>query len=165
MKTLLILRHAKSSWKDEKLDDHDRPLNKRGQRDAPRMGKLLRKEDLLPDFILSSSARRARETIEAVVEESGYGGDIYLSHELYAFEPQPYLEALQQLQVDYPSVLLVGHNPALEGLVEMLTGESESLTTAALAKIELPIDGWQELTDETEGKLINIWRPRELGES
>ena len=76
MKLLLILRHAKSSWKDPDLDDHDRPLNKRGRRDAPRMGRLLRKEDLLPDLILSSTAVRARMTAEMVADASRYRGPL-----------------------------------------------------------------------------------------
>ena len=71
MKTLLILRHAKSSWRDTSLDDHDRPLNERGRRDAPRRGQLLLEESLLPDLILCSTAARARRTAEIVVEASG----------------------------------------------------------------------------------------------
>nr|NIL98123.1 hypothetical protein [Planctomycetales bacterium]NIP70269.1 hypothetical protein [Planctomycetales bacterium] len=71
MKTLLLLRHAKSSWDDSALDDHDRPLNKRGKRDAPRMGQLLVQQDLVPDCILTSTARRARKTAEAVAKACG----------------------------------------------------------------------------------------------
>ena len=76
MKTLLVLRHAKSSWKEDSLPDRERPLNKRGQEDAPKMGALLRKQDLLPDLVLSSPALRARSTAELVIEESGYDGEV-----------------------------------------------------------------------------------------
>jgi phosphohistidine phosphatase len=162
MKTLLILRHAKSSWKDVRLGDHERPLNQRGQRDAPRMGRLLREEDLVPGLILSSSAERARQTAEAVAEESGYPGELQLSRELYAAGPEAYLEALQALAGEPESVLVVGHNPGLEELVEMLTGEAVRLPTAALAQVALPIQRWQELSEEVQGELANLWAPREL---
>jgi len=76
MKTLLILRHAKSSWKNPGLADHNRPLNKRGKRDAPRVGRLLRDKNLTPDLILSSTAKRALDTAEAAAESSGYEGEI-----------------------------------------------------------------------------------------
>jgi phosphohistidine phosphatase len=76
MKSILVLRHAKSSRKDPDLTDHNRPLNKRGKRDAPRMGRLLKKEDLVPDIIISSTAIRARATAEAVAKASGYRADI-----------------------------------------------------------------------------------------
>ncbi len=97
MKTLLILRHAKSSWKDDNLPDRERPLNKRGQEDAPKMGALLRKHDLLPDLVLSSPAQRARSTAELVIDESGYEGKAEYREELYSFDAEPYLEALAGL--------------------------------------------------------------------
>ena len=165
MKTLLILRHAKSSWKNAGLADHDRPLNKRGEQDAPRMGSLLREQGLIPDLIISSSARRARMTAEAVVEESGYNGEVRFSRELYGAGPEAYLEALQILDDKHLCVMIVGHNPDLEELLEILTGDVEVLPTAALAQVELDIDLWHELsfeTDELQGKLIALWRPREL---
>ena len=82
MKTLLILRHAKSSWKEQDLPDHDRPLNKRGKNDAPRMGKLLKDEDLIPDLIMSSTAVRAKKTAELVAKACKYKGKIVLNHSL-----------------------------------------------------------------------------------
>ena len=166
MKTLLILRHAKSSWKNAGLADHDRPLNKRGERDAPRMGSLLREEMLVPDLIISSSARRARMTVEAVVTESGYSGEVRFSRELYAAGPEAYIETLQALEDGLECVMVVGHNPDLEELLEMLSGEAEILPTAALSQVELDIDHWQDLpieADNPPGKLVALWRPRELG--
>jgi phosphohistidine phosphatase len=162
MKTLLILRHAKSSWKDESLPDHDRPLNKRGKEEAPRMGRLIRELGLTPDLILSSTAKRARTTAELVAEEAGYEGEIILSRDLYATGPDAFIEALAGLEDAYQRVMVVGHNPGLEELLEALTGEYQPLTTAALAQVRLEIDRWNELTDDVEGKLINVWVPKEL---
>ncbi len=162
MKTLLILRHAKSSWKHSELPDFDRPLNKRGKRDAPRMGELLRQADLLPELILSSSAQRARQTSQAVVDASGYPGEVRWLDSLYAAPPESYLEALRGLDDGLQSVMVVGHNPGLEELLEELTGAAESLPTAALAQVLLPIQRWSELDDEVSGELVQIWLPRQL---
>ena len=117
MKTLLILRHAKSSWKNTGLADHDRPLTKRGKRDAPRMGRLLRDENLTPDLIVSSTAKRALDTAEAVAEASGYEGEVESRPEFYMAGPEAYLRALRALSDDYECVMVIGHNPGLEELV------------------------------------------------
>jgi len=162
VKTLLVLRHAKSSWKDPYLADHDRPLNKRGKQAAPLMGELLQSQDLLPELIISSTARRAVQTAELVAEYSGYERQIHYSRDLYAADPQAYIEVLQLLTGDYDCVMVVGHNPGLEDLIEMLTGEWERMPTAALAQVELPLESWQELSDESSGRLVNLWRPKEL---
>ncbi|MFC2055040.1 histidine phosphatase family protein [Chloroflexota bacterium] len=162
MKTLLILRHAKSSWKETGVTDHDRSLNKRGRRDAPRIGDLLREEGLVPDMILGSSAKRAKRTAEIVAEESGFGGDIMFSRELYAAWPESYIDVLNIQPDHYDCVMVVGHNPGLEELLLTLTGEAERMPTAALAQVTLPIDSWRELSYETSGALVKIWRPREL---
>jgi phosphohistidine phosphatase len=162
MKTLLILRHAKSSWKDGSLPDHDRPLNKRGKADAPRMGALLRREELLPDLILCSTAKRARTTAKLALKESGYEGELRLDRELYSFDAEPYLEALAEVEDGHRCVMVVGHNPAMEDLVEILVGHFERMPTAALAHIDLPIERWSELDEEVEGELVDLWRPREL---
>jgi phosphohistidine phosphatase len=162
MKTLLILRHAKSSWKNPGLADRDRPLNQRGKQDAPRIGQLLRDERLTPDLILCSTAQRARDTAEAVAEVSGYEGEIEFKPEFYVGEPEAYLRALRGVSDDYQCVVVVGHNPGLEELVETLSGEAETMPTGALAQVSLPIQRWRQLEGETEGKLINVWRPREL---
>jgi phosphohistidine phosphatase len=162
MKILLILRHAKSSWKRTELPDFDRPLNKRGKSDAPRMGELLRQMDLLPDLILSSSAQRARQTTQAVVDASGYGGEVRWLDSLYAAPPESYLEALRGLDDSLQRVMVVGHNPGLEELLEELTGASETLPTAALVQVMLPIQSWSELDEDVSGELVQIWQPRQL---
>jgi phosphohistidine phosphatase len=161
MKTLLILRHAKSSRDDPDLDDHARPLNDRGERDAPRMGKLLRELDLVPDRIVSSTAVRARTTAEAAAKASGYDGKVDLESALYLAEPEEYLEVLRRTPKKVKSVMVVGHNPGLERLVEVLTREREELPTAALARVSLPIEDWKDLK-ASKGKLEGVWRPKEL---
>ena len=162
MKTLLILRHAKSSWKYEDLTDFDRPLKKRGIHACHKIGHLLRVQDLVPQHILSSSARRAHDTAELVAEECGYENDIHFTRDFYAAGPKAYIEALHRLDNHYVRVMVVGHNPGLEILLEELTGQIERLPTAGLAQVRLPIAKWQALTDMTEGKLINLWVPRQL---
>ena len=162
MKTLLVLRHAKSSWNDSALDDHERPLNQRGRRDAPRMGKLVREYGVIPDVVISSDAVRARLTAEAVAEAFRYGGEILLDPHLYLAGPAEILPLLQRLRENAETVMIVGHNPGLEQLVEQLTGKQQDLPTAALAQIGLPIDRWRDLKRSTRGTLVGLWRPGEL---
>lgn len=163
MKTLLVLRHAKSSWNDSALGDHDRPLNTRGQRDAPRMGELVRGQRLTPDVIISSDAVRALLTAEAVAEAAGYEGEIVLDPLLYLADPDDILEVLRTVgERDAGIVMIVGHNPGLEELVAQLTGEQHDLPTAALAQIVLSIDRWRDLNASTRGTLVGLWRAKEL---
>jgi phosphohistidine phosphatase len=162
MKRLLILRHAKSSWKEPGLDDHERPLNKRGKRDAPRMGRLLKDEDLLPDLILSSTAARARATAEMVVDASRYKGPLVFTPDLYEAVPQAYVNALRGLDDQVESAMVIGHNPGVQQLLRTLTGTEPTLPTAALAKVELEISTWSELDQSAQGTLVQLWRPKEL---
>jgi phosphohistidine phosphatase len=162
MKTLLILRHAKSSWDDASQTDHERPLNRRGARDAPRIGALLEEEALMPNCILGSTAVRVRETVELVVHHSRYRGKIEFRPELYLARPETYLAVLRELPDDCSTAMVVGHNPGLEDLLAGMIGEEEHLPTSALAKVEIDIDHWRQLDDRTPGKLIHLWRPKEL---
>jgi phosphohistidine phosphatase len=162
MKTLLVLRHAKSSWSDSALDDHERPLNERGRRDGPRIGELLREYGLIPDIVISSDAVRAQLTAEAVTEAAGYGGEILLDHRLYLASPADILSLLEIGPETAETIMIVGHNPGLEELVEQLTGELHDMPTAALAQIVLPIDRWRDLEPSTRGTLLGYWRPADL---
>lgn len=160
MKTLLLLRHAKSSWKHPELADHDRALNKRGKRAAPLMGALLEDENLIPDLVLCSSAVRAHHTALLVAKACNYMGKIEQTRRLYLAEPQAYIEGLRQVADDHARVLVVGHNPGLETLIETLTGEAIVMPTAALAYIELSLKSWRDLDMNTECRLVNVWRPK-----
>jgi phosphohistidine phosphatase len=161
MKTLLILRHAKSSWKFPDLTDHDRPLNRRGKRDAPRMGRTLKERKLVPDLVISSTATRAMDTASAVAKNSGYKGKRIKFESLYAAEPAAYLAVLREVADNYHRVLIVGHNPGVEELIEMLTGEIHIIPTCTLAQIEFDIEKWSTVlrrrTDR--GRLIEIFEP------
>ena len=161
-KTLFVLRHAKSSWKDDSLPDHDRPLNSRGVGDAPRMGAFMQKQGMEPELILTSTARRARRTAALVVENSNFGGELRQVRDLYHAGPEEIIELLRRVPDDYARVMIVGHNPGLEDLLEFLTGDWERMPTAALAHVTLPILRWRDLDDETEGRLLHLWTPREL---
>jgi phosphohistidine phosphatase len=165
MKTLLLLRHAKSSWKDNDLDDHERPLNKRGKKDAPKMGRLLRNEDLMPDLIVASSAQRCRKTAERIIENSGYRGETRFSGELYEADAGKLRDFVSRLDDRCNRVLLIGHNPGLEEFLEPLIEAYTPLSTAALAHLELPLDSWSQVNGESRGTLVRVWQPRELEES
>jgi phosphohistidine phosphatase len=163
VKSLLILRHAKSSWKHPELTDYDRPLNKRGKNDAQQMGKLIRKEKLIPDLIMSSSSTRAYATAKAVAKACDYNEEIILSRSLYDVpDPKAYLKAIRNLDDKHSRVLIVGHNPSIEELLEILTGEIHMMPTCSLAALDLKIDRWsyiEEGYEITKGKLAGIWLP------
>ena len=162
MKTLLLMRHAKSSWKETDLADHERPLNKRGQKDAPRMGSIVADHELVPQRLLSSTAVRARQTAEAVAETAGFRGEVDYLDKLYLAEAEEYIAALRELPDTTERVMVIGHNPGLETLLQILSGRIESLPTAVIAHLVLPIQRWSELTPDTNGEIVDIWRPKEL---
>ena len=162
MKTLLLLRHAKSDWDNSELADYDRPLNGRGRRDAPRMGQLLAQHDLMPDLIVTSAARRAATTAELVALAAEYAGDIHYTEELYLADPETFLDVARDTPDGVVRLMLVGHNPGIEELVSELAGHDESMPTAALACFQLAVDRWSDLNDETAAELLHLWRPKEL---
>jgi phosphohistidine phosphatase len=162
MKTLLVMRHAKSSWKKPSLEDHDRPLNKRGRRAAPRMGKLLLAENLVPDKVLCSTAVRAVDTARLVTEACEYHGPVQSLRELYLAAPETYVDALQQLGEAAGRILLIGHNPGLEQLVEGLAGRQVELPTAALVLIRLPVERWGATRLDGRAEVVQSWSPKSL---
>ena len=164
MKTLLLMRHAKSSWKDESLSDHERPLKKRGRKDANRIAKELKKNDLLPDIILSSSAVRARETVAILNEKLEYKHKVLYSDELYMGEPQDFINILSKLNNEYNTVMMVGHNPGLEAYLQIIDGEIEAVPTGGLGYLVLVLDDWKDISLDTMGDLIDFWKPKELRE-
>jgi len=164
---LYILRHAKSDWESYAKTDFDRPLAKRGKKDAPAMGKWMRKHDFVPDFIISSPAERAKQTILAVVEELGISKkDIHFNEKIYMADVATLLQVLQDCPRKANQVMLVGHNPGLDELLQFLvndpplTQNGKLLTTASFARISLPRD-WTQLERHC-GNLVSITRPKDI---
>ena len=149
MKTLLILRHAKAKRGPEYSSDANRPLSKQGKEDAIRVGQVYREMGLLPDTVLSSPAKRARQTAERFCQAAGYAGEIHFRDKLYSGGLSEHVAALRELPDTAQIALLVGHNPALEELLTYLTLQSASLPTAALAQVELSIASWAALGQGT----------------
>lgn len=162
MKTLLILRHAKSSWKDSGLPDFERPLNTRGRRAADLIGTFMKRKKLQPDLVLSSTATRARETIGLVVKSAYLGVDVRYDQRLYLAGAATLIDVISQIEEERNRVMLVGHNPGLEELVARLTGVDEQMPTAALARISLDISSWVEIAKVAHGRLEWLVKPREL---
>lgn len=126
------------------------------------MGELIKQQGLLPDRILSSTARRAYETAQIVAQYSGYDRKIQFIEDLYHAPPASYLKVLAKLPDELDCVMVIGHNPGLEELIEVLTGRCEVFPTAALAHVVLSIDTWHDTRNSNSGTLINVWRPRKL---
>ena len=157
MKTLLLLRHGKSSWKDSTLSDHDRPLKKRGRAAAAQKGQLLRELDLVPDHILTSSAARAVATTELAVQSAKYLGEVEIVPALYHADPRSLVAIVSRVPARFERVLVVGHNPGLEDWLTLLIGRRQLLSTATLVEVQLPVDSWLDLMPDTRGTLKNIW--------
>lgn len=160
MKTLLLLRHAKSSWK-KPLPDHERPLNRRGKRQVPQVARWLREESLVPDVVLCSTARRARRTAELLLRHGACAGEIRLTPDLYDVDAEEHLEVLSRLESGYNRVMLIGHNPGLLELLRQFAPQVEALSTAAVALLQFDIDGWSQLHTGVPARLDRLWRPDE----
>lgn len=157
MVTLLILRHGQAA-PEESGTDHDRPLTAAGKRAADEVGAFLRDEQLVPDCIISSDARRARETARRVAAGAHFGGAITELEELYLAEPEAYIMALNRLAGSAERALIVGHNPGLEALALILTADPISLPTAGLVVCALPIPDFSALSLEVRGKRTGFVR-------
>jgi phosphohistidine phosphatase len=157
MKTLLILRHAKATSKGHNLSDHERPLDELGKDDALRMGKLIKDKDIIPSFIISSTALRAKTTAEIVAKGCSYEGDIVLDHSLYEAKPKDYLSILGTLSDRHNTVLIVGHNPVIEETIQMLTDSADvvAIPSCALAHLSLSIEKWSDLSSKSKTKQLH----------
>jgi phosphohistidine phosphatase len=163
VKRLFLLRHAKSSWEDEDLPDHDRPLAPRGRKAAKRIAKHLRSEGIAPALVLCSSSRRTRETLDRI----GLDGDVRIERDLYGASASQLLERLRRVPDSTDSVMLIGHNPAVQELALELAGGGERLPdverkfpTCALATLTLP-DSWDDLRAGS-AELVAFVRPKDL---
>lgn len=161
MKTLYLLRHGKSSWKDEALADVERPLNGRGRRSSQAVGAFLKREKIIPDLVLSSSAIRARQTADIVMEAAKLRTDLRFDERIYEAGAQRLLEVVRQIEKSEKSVLLVGHNPGLEEFLKMLTDADETMPTGTLSKIAIRASNWADIGDKG-ATLEWIIKPKQL---
>jgi phosphohistidine phosphatase len=146
MKTLFLIRHAKSSWGDTALPDEDRPLNERGRRDAPKMGERLAKRDVKPDLILSSPAMRAVKTAEIIAKKLDYRRkDIVVDDRLYAVGADDLLDVIHKLSDKLDRVMLFGHNPELTELAHRLSSKITHMPTCAVAEFTFDAKSWSKI--------------------
>jgi phosphohistidine phosphatase len=162
-KHLALMRHAKSSWGDPDIADHDRPLNARGRQAAALVGRHLR-QAARPDLVLCSSAARARQTLELL--ELTDASDVLIEDQLYGATPAGLLSRLRMLPNSAGSVLVIGHNPGIEDFTRTLDRDRlasvQKFPTAAVALLHLPIPTWRDL-DSGAGRLDEFVTPRDLG--
>lgn len=170
MKTLYLMRHAKSDWTDSSQPDHDRPLNDRGREAAPMMGAHLQEGGHQPEVVICSTATRTRETLEALLEQLDVEPAVHLDPQIYLASPGEMLEVLRELPDTVDSALMVAHNPGTAILADALCSEGPAsglnsmrykFPTAALAIIEMDVNGWDEVRTDC-GRLIEFKRPRDL---
>lgn len=161
MKTLFLVRHAKSSWDDPALADKDRPLNERGKRDAPKVGERLAKAGAKPDLILSSPAKRALTTAEIIARKLGYKRkNIVVDDRLYAVESEILLDVIHQLDDGAECVMLFGHNPELTKLAHRLSGKICHMPTCAVAELTFDVKLWKRI-GEVSPSMVAVGHPRE----
>lgn len=162
-KQLLICRHAKSSWDDASLSDVERPLNKRGRRDAPEMGRRLAERGLLPDLILASHATRAWTTAEAYADRLGYPPDrIQVDPGLYTATAASLLALVRALEPRLGRVLLVGHNPECTSFANLLGNlDLDNLPTGGIVALEFHTRSWQEILPG-QGQLLFVDFPKNV---
>jgi phosphohistidine phosphatase len=171
MRTLLLLRHAKSDWNESRLDDFDRKLAPRGRDAAPKIGRWLAENGLFPDVALVSSARRAQETWDLAAPQVGGRTDTRRERALYLATPGEILAVLGAVDPAARCVVIVGHNPGFESLAGMLAGAgsdadaaanlARGFPTAGLALFAVDSETWRDVATASV-RLVRFVRPREL---
>ena len=164
MRTLTLVRHAKSSWKDASLRDRDRPLNKRGQRDAPKMGRRIEAAGIRPSLIISSPARRAWTTAKIVAREIGYPTEfMQREDDLYLASLDRLLDVVAAQDKGFMNIMLFGHNPGFTDFANFLVpGLTHNLPTAGVVSVEIDQDDWN-LYEQPETKLlVHDWPKKHL---
>ncbi len=160
---LVILRHAKSAWDSDAATDHDRPLNKRGRRDAPRIAAEIVELGWAPERVISSDAARARETWERMESLLGKKAKkVVFTRTLYHGGLPEVREVMRDIKKKVATVMLVGHNPGWEDVLCTLTSGTHRLTTCNAALVSISADSWEDALAQTSWKLEHLLRPKEL---
>ena len=162
-KTLILVRHAKSSWDSPGLDDRERPLNERGKKDVPRMGKFLSDKGIRPGLITSSPAVRARKTAEGIAKELGFKkSEVRIDERLYTFDEDALLRVIWGLDDGLDEVMVVGHNPAVTALLNRLTRAGvDNVPTCGAAVVEIRSGSWAG-ADDGRGSLVSFDYPKNI---
>jgi phosphohistidine phosphatase len=160
MKKLFLIRHAKSSWEDHLLSDHDRPLSDKGKADAPKVANILKSKDVLPDLVISSSARRALKTAKIFSSTLNYSTEkIEINTSIYEATTQQLINVVNKIDDKYETVLIFGHNPGFTVLANFLGDKSiVNMPTSAVAQLELNISSWKDAQIHC-GKLLDFIIP------
>lgn len=159
MKTLLIMRHAKSDWESGSNSDFDRPLNSRGLITAPQMGETLKESNLCPDLIISSPAQRAKSTAMAVAAEINYSTEIQFTETFYFGNLDQITKLICSTDNNTEKLMVVGHNPTWEGLVYFLSGKYLQMKTANIAVIEFDVNDWSKI-NKSNAKFVEVLAPK-----
>ena len=162
-KTLYLIRHAKSSWDDPSLRDHDRPLNKRGKRDAPFMAKFLKESGIRPDIIISSTAVRALDFAKEIAEETGYKKkNIIATKDMYMADEDEMLRILRKVDDSHNIVFMVGHNPGITYFANSLSNYNISnIPTSGIFRVDFETEKWSD-TDFGKGKFMSFDYPKKF---
>ncbi|MBD3844044.1 MAG: histidine phosphatase family protein [Campylobacterales bacterium] len=145
MKTIYLIRHAKSDWSDAALDDINRGLNKRGKKSIPIMAKVLKEKKIKPDIIISSPAKRTKLTINRLLKELGYKTKIKYTDELYLADPNTILSVVKEINDKYDSVFIIGHNPGLSEFANLMSdADIKNIPTLGIVAIKCKIKNWIE---------------------
>ena len=162
MKTLYMVRHAKSSWKDENLEDIDRPLNKRGKRDAPFMGKLLQEKGILPDVLMTSPALRAHTTAHLFADQMDYPTDkLIVNNAIYEADVSDLLQVIQNdLKNEWDSAMIFGHNMTYTTFANLYADSYiDNVPTCAIVAIAFDVKSWSKVTREN-GRVLFFEYPK-----
>ena len=163
LRRLIVMRHAKSDWDAGAPTDHARPLNARGQRDAPRIAAKIAELDWAPDIVISSDSRRTRQTWELMADQFSDDINVKFLSSLYHAGSEELADALRLVPDPATTVLALGHNPGWSGAVHWLTGDSVGLTTANAALCRITAESWNQAVHlHGSWELEDILRPKEL---
>ena len=170
-RSLILMRHAKSDWADHSLSDRDRPLNKRGRRDAPRMAQWLDEIGRVPELVLCSTAKRTCQTLELMLEvweqspEVMRAPDVIHCEDLYLAAPDEIFQEIRTFGGTAKSLMALAHNPGMSYAASMLADQSFDMPTAAIAVFDVEIDNWAAFHDEADRQFAQFMRPKALPET
>jgi phosphohistidine phosphatase len=158
MKTVYLIRHAKSSWEDDRLSDFDRPLNERGKIDAPRMGKRLKEKNITPDLFLASPAKRTLSTAKRIADVLGYPKEnIKTDQALYHADEDEILNVIRSANDKNDCIFIFGHNPGLTDFVNAMNNDRkrfiDNVPTCGIVAFSFDVKNWKQI-DFGKGELL-----------